>query len=117
SSNTVGEWLSLVEHLVRDQGVGGSNPLSPTILFTLCSQRITWTPILQFRTFAKSRWQPTSTSYHVSLMETVDLSFRYSENDYVRAMRAHYASRLRLPLDLVETIVLAGRGSYEKRAR
>jgi hypothetical protein len=29
---TVGEWLSLVEHLVRDQGVGGSNPLSPTNL-------------------------------------------------------------------------------------
>ena len=29
--NLVGEWLSLVEHLVRDQGVGGSNPLSPTI--------------------------------------------------------------------------------------
>ncbi len=26
----LGEWLSLVEHLVRDQGVGGSNPLSPT---------------------------------------------------------------------------------------
>src|SRR5262245_6249462 len=26
---TIGEWLSLVEHLVRDQGVGGSNPLSP----------------------------------------------------------------------------------------
>src|SRR5262249_25983232 len=26
----IGEWLSLVEHLVRDQGVGGSNPLSPT---------------------------------------------------------------------------------------
>jgi 5-deoxy-glucuronate isomerase len=31
SSTYVGEWLSLVEHLVRDQGVGGSNPLSPTI--------------------------------------------------------------------------------------
>jgi hypothetical protein len=30
--HNVGEWLSLVEHLVRDQGVGGSNPLSPTIL-------------------------------------------------------------------------------------
>ena len=30
---SVGEWLSLVEHLVRDQGVGGSNPLSPTISF------------------------------------------------------------------------------------
>jgi hypothetical protein len=29
-SSAFGEWLSLVEHLVRDQGVGGSNPLSPT---------------------------------------------------------------------------------------
>ena len=27
-----GEWLSLVEHLVRDQGVAGSNPVSPTNL-------------------------------------------------------------------------------------
>ena len=27
----VGAWLSLVEHLVRDRGVGGSNPLAPTI--------------------------------------------------------------------------------------
>src|SRR6266568_775789 len=36
----VGEWLSLVEHLVRDQGVGGSNPLSPTI-FSL-SDPDTW---------------------------------------------------------------------------
>jgi hypothetical protein len=26
----IGEWLSLVEHLLREQGVGGSNPLSPT---------------------------------------------------------------------------------------
>ena len=33
-----GEWLSLVEHLVRDQGVGGSNPLSPTILSQLESE-------------------------------------------------------------------------------
>jgi hypothetical protein len=31
--SNVGEWLSLVEHLVRDQGVGGSNPLSPTNCF------------------------------------------------------------------------------------
>ena len=31
-NQSVGEWLSLVEHLVRDQGVGGSNPLSPTNL-------------------------------------------------------------------------------------
>ena len=34
SVDLVGEWLSLVEHLVRDQGVGGSNPLSPTNFFT-----------------------------------------------------------------------------------
>ena len=34
-SNNIGEWLSLVEHLVRDQGVGGSNPLSPTNLLTV----------------------------------------------------------------------------------
>jgi hypothetical protein len=33
ASAHVGEWLSLVEHLVRDQGVGGSNPLSPTNIF------------------------------------------------------------------------------------
>ena len=26
----VGKWLSLVEHSVRDAGVGGSNPLFPT---------------------------------------------------------------------------------------
>src|SRR5579884_646910 len=32
-TKNIGEWLSLVEHLVRDQGVGGSNPLSPTISF------------------------------------------------------------------------------------
>ena len=32
-ADDVGEWLSLVEHLVRDQGVGGSNPLSPTNYF------------------------------------------------------------------------------------
>jgi hypothetical protein len=29
----VGTWLSLVEHSVRDAGVGGSNPLVPTIFF------------------------------------------------------------------------------------
>jgi hypothetical protein len=34
-----GEWLSLVEHLVRDQGVGGSNPLSPTI-FSITYKRV-----------------------------------------------------------------------------
>jgi hypothetical protein len=39
----VGEWLSLVEHLVRDQGVGGSNPLSPTIS--------SWFALTQFSRF------------------------------------------------------------------
>src|SRR5215831_6512203 len=30
SEQSVGAWLSLVEHSVRDRGVGGSNPLAPT---------------------------------------------------------------------------------------
>src|SRR5258706_6393969 len=43
---------------------------------------------------------------------TVNLSFRYSEIDYVRALRAHCASRVRLRLDIVVAIVLAGIGAY-----
>ena len=31
AANDVGVWLSLVEHLVRDEGVAGSNPATPTI--------------------------------------------------------------------------------------
>ncbi len=31
----VGAWLSPVEHLVRDEGVGGSNPLAPTLFNSL----------------------------------------------------------------------------------
>ena len=63
STIPVGEWLSLVEHLVRDQGVGGSNPLSPTNLsqvstnivitnleasssMEICARRPTLLPIL-----------------------------------------------------------------------
>ena len=42
----------------------------------------------------------------------INLSFRYAENDYVRAMRAHYASQLRLPLDILVIIVLIGVGAY-----
>ena len=34
----VGAWLSLVEHSVRDRGVGGSNPLAPTT-FSLANPR------------------------------------------------------------------------------
>lgn len=39
--------------------------------------------------------------------QTIDLRFRYTERDYVRAMRAHYASRLRLWVDIF-SIVLTG---------
>jgi len=43
---------------------------------------------------------------------TINLSFRYAESDYVRALRAHYASHLRLRLDTVVTVALAGFGIY-----
>src|SRR5262245_34094208 len=43
---------------------------------------------------------------------TINLSFRYAESDYVRALRAHYASHLRLRLDIVVTVVLACVGAY-----
>jgi hypothetical protein len=43
---------------------------------------------------------------------TIHLSFRYSELDYVRAVRAHYASRLRLKLDAVVAVVTALLGVY-----
>ena len=41
---------------------------------------------------------------------TVNLSFRYIESDYVRALRAHYASLLNLRLDVAVSIMLAGIG-------
>lgn len=43
---------------------------------------------------------------------TVDLSFRYLESDYVRAMRSHYASRLRLKLDIPVVLMVAAFGIY-----
>jgi hypothetical protein len=43
---------------------------------------------------------------------TVNLSFRYLESDYVRAMRAHYASRLRLRLDIVVIVATVAFGAY-----
>jgi hypothetical protein len=43
---------------------------------------------------------------------SIHLSFRYLESDYVRALRAHYASRLRLRLDTVVVIALVGIGIY-----
>jgi hypothetical protein len=46
----------------------------------------------------------------------INLSFRYAESDYVRALRAHYASHLRLRLDIVVTVVLVGIGIYLGRS-
>jgi hypothetical protein len=46
------------------------------------------------------------------MSETVSLSFRYAESDYVRALRAHYSSRLRVRLDIVAAIVTALLGVY-----
>ena len=43
---------------------------------------------------------------------TINLSFRYSESDYIRALRAHHASQLRLRLDIAVTFILAGIGIY-----
>ncbi len=37
---------------------------------------------------------------------TVNLSFRYLESDYVHAFRAHYLTRLRIPLDITVIVVL-----------
>jgi hypothetical protein len=49
-------------------------------------------------------------------METVSLNFRYLEGDYVKALRAHYASRLRLHLDIVVIAAVALFGAYEIRS-
>ena len=43
---------------------------------------------------------------------TVSLVFSYSEQDFVRAMRAHYASRLRLRIDIAVTVLMAVIGVY-----
>ena len=43
---------------------------------------------------------------------TINLSVRYAENDYVRALRTHYASHLRLRLDIISSIALFGIGAY-----
>ena len=36
----IGKWLSLVEHLVWDQGVAGSNPVFPTIILGFVAQSV-----------------------------------------------------------------------------
>ncbi|HYM77156.1 MAG TPA: YcxB family protein [Candidatus Dormibacteraeota bacterium] len=49
-------------------------------------------------------------------METVNVSFRYAEQDYVRTLRAHYAGRLRLPLDIAVIVGVAIIGVYQWRS-
>jgi len=49
-------------------------------------------------------------------METVNLSFRDAEQDYVRALRAHYAGRVRLPRDIAVIVGVAIIGGYEWRS-
>jgi uncharacterized protein (DUF58 family) len=42
----------------------------------------------------------------------IHLTFRYSERDYIRALRSHYATHLYLPLDIAVTIGVATLGIY-----
>ena len=50
------------------------------------------------------------------MSETVNLSFRYAESDYVRALRAHYSSRLRVRLDIIAATVVGLLGIYSWRS-
>lgn len=43
---------------------------------------------------------------------TVSLTFRYQQSDFTRAMRAHYATRLRLWLDITLIVVVVGAGLF-----
>lgn len=44
--------------------------------------------------------------------QTISLSFRYTEADYVCALRSHYASILRLRMDIFVVMALVAFGSY-----
>jgi len=48
--------------------------------------------------------------------ETVNLSFRYTEQDYLRAARAHLRTRMRLHLDIFVVLGLAVFGAYQWRS-
>jgi YcxB-like protein len=50
------------------------------------------------------------------MSQTVNLSFRYAESDYVRALRAHYSSRLKVRLDIFACIVVGLLGVYSWRS-
>jgi hypothetical protein len=44
--------------------------------------------------------------------EAINLSFRYTKTDIVRAMRSHYASQMRPRLDIAMAVLLAVVGAY-----
>jgi hypothetical protein len=48
--------------------------------------------------------------------EAINLSFRYTRSDIERAMRLHYASRMRPRLDIVMAVGLALAGAYLLRS-
>jgi hypothetical protein len=48
---------------------------------------------------------------------TISISFRYAERDYVQAMRAHYVRHLRLRLDIIVIVIVAGIGAYIVRSQ
>jgi hypothetical protein len=50
------------------------------------------------------------------MSETINLSFRYLKSDIERAMRLHYASRMRPRLDIVMAVGLALAGAYLLRS-
>jgi hypothetical protein len=42
----------------------------------------------------------------------IKLTIRYAERDFVRALRAHFASRVRLRFDIFLSVILAAAGAY-----
>ncbi len=70
----VGVWRSLVAHLVWDQGVGGSNPLAPTICSSAVNSHVeensvTLIDLKRMRTVSGS-------SFFVIFLKRTDVSFR-----------------------------------------
>src|SRR5689334_12377515 len=59
----VGAWLSLVEHSVRDRGVGGSNPLAPT------NSAIRSTPSVDFRESICTTTEWSETAHSCNLVQ------------------------------------------------
>ncbi len=55
---------------------------------------------------------PFDNCHSCPMNSTINLSFRYAENDYARALRAHYASQLRVPVDILVILALIGAGAY-----